>query len=91
MTYTPERLFSLTRFNIFPQEIARYFFENHRNVLEIKMKNNSDIVHVRYATKLPWANQMKQQSVRARTKRAIHVKRARVRTLNAGFVLAKVL
>jgi len=32
------------------QEIGRYFFENHRNVVEIKMHNSADIVYVRFAT-----------------------------------------
>lgn len=32
------------------QEIGRYFFENHLNVLEIKMRNNSDIVYVRFTS-----------------------------------------
>ncbi|XP_023335714.1 uncharacterized protein LOC111706978 [Eurytemora carolleeae] len=32
------------------QEIGRYFFENHANVLEIKMRNNSDIVYVRFGS-----------------------------------------
>lgn len=32
------------------QEIGRYFFENHRNVVEIKMHNTGDVVYVRFNT-----------------------------------------